>query len=70
MISRPIAFPPRRSLMKAATGLAGILSLGKAPAFAQAQPKKLVLPSITPPPEASGVMLKWFADQEIGRAHV
>ena len=63
MISRPILSTPRRRLLKTAGGLAGILALGHAPAFAQTQPKKLVLPNITPPPEASGVMLKWMAEQ-------
>jgi tripartite ATP-independent transporter DctP family solute receptor len=63
MIPRPIVPTSRRRLLKAGGGLAGILALGQAPAFAQAQPKKLVLPSITPPPEASGVMLKWMADE-------
>ncbi len=63
MNPRSILPTPRRRLLKTAGGLAGILAFGRAPAFAQAQPKKLVLPSITPPPEASGVVLKWMADQ-------
>jgi TRAP-type transport system periplasmic protein len=68
MIPRLIVPASRRRLLQAGGGLAGILALGKAPAFAQAQPKKLVLPSITPPPEASGVMLKWMADEVNARS--
>ena len=68
MISRPLLPVPRRRLLKTAGGLAGILALGKAPAFAQATPKKLVLPSITPAPEASGVMLEWMAKEITARS--
>ncbi|MEI7710206.1 MAG: TRAP transporter substrate-binding protein [Rhodospirillales bacterium] len=68
MIQRPLLPTPRRRLLQTAGGLAGILALGQAPVFAQAQPKKLVLPSITPPPEASGVMLKWMADEITARS--
>ena len=53
---------PRRSVLKAATGLAGILALGRAPAVAQTAPKKLVLAHIVPPPESGAVALKWLAD--------
>jgi tripartite ATP-independent transporter DctP family solute receptor len=68
MISRPLLPVPRRRLLKVAGGLAGILALGKAPAFAQATPKKLVLPSITPAPEASGVMLEWMSKEITARS--
>src|SRR5229473_5925419 len=44
----------RRRILEAA-GAAGILSLGKAPAFAQATPKKLIFAHVTPPPESSAV---------------
>ena len=53
---------PRRSVLKAATGLAGILALGRAPAVSQTAPKKLVLAHIVPPPESGAVALKWLAD--------
>src|SRR5258705_6670435 len=44
----------RRRILQAA-GAAGILSLAKAPAFAQATPKKLIFAHVTPPPESSAV---------------
>src|SRR6266702_8532020 len=44
----------RRRILEAA-GAAGILSLAKAPAFAQATPKKLVFAHVTPPPESSAI---------------
>ena len=53
--------PPRRTILKAAAGLAGILATGKAPAFAQAQPKKLIIAHIAPVPESGAVALDWFA---------
>lgn len=61
MIPRPILPAPRRTILKAAAGLAGILATGKAPAFAQAQPKKLIIAHIVPPPESGAVALEWFA---------
>lgn len=51
----------RRNVLQSAGGLAGILALGKAPAFAQTQPKKLVIAHITPPPESGAVALEWLA---------
>jgi TRAP-type C4-dicarboxylate transport system substrate-binding protein len=51
----------RRTIVKAAAGLAGILATGKAPAFAQTQPKKLIIAHVTPPPESGGTVLEWFA---------
>ena len=68
MTQKPLLPTPRRRLLKAAGGLAGILALGRAPAFAQVQPKKLVLPSITPAPEASGMMLEWMAKEITARS--
>jgi len=38
-----------------AAGAAGILGLGKAPSFAQTQPKKLVFAHVTAEPESSAV---------------
>jgi len=59
MVARTII--RRRNVLQSAGGLAGILALGKAPAFAQAQPKKLVIAHITPPPESGAVALEWLA---------
>ena len=42
--------PSRRRLLSgAASGLAGILALGRAPAFSQTAPKKLVMAHIVAP---------------------
>jgi len=61
-IPRPLLPTPRRTVLKAAAGLAGILATGKAPAFAQAEPKKLIIAHIVPPPESGAIALKWFAE--------
>ena len=53
----------RRSLVQGAGGLAGILALGRAPAFAQAEPKKLVFAHINPKPESAAVAFDWFAQE-------
>lgn len=60
MIPRPILPAPRRTILRAAAGLAGVLASGKAPAFAQAKPTKLIIAHITPPPESGAVALEWF----------
>jgi TRAP-type transport system periplasmic protein len=52
----------RRLLSRAAGGLAGILALGRAPAFAQTAPKKLVFAHIVAPPESSAVAFVEMAD--------
>src|SRR5713101_4032174 len=44
----------RRRVLQAA-GAAGLISLARAPAFAQATPKKLIFAHVTPPPESSAV---------------
>ena len=62
MIPRPILPAPRRAILKAAGGLAGILATGTAPAFAQTAPKKLIIAHIVPPPESGAVALKWLAE--------
>ena len=54
---------PRRTILKAGGGLASILALGKVPAFAQAQPKKIVIAHITPPPESGAIALAWLAKE-------
>src|SRR6201989_3254826 len=45
----------RRTLLRAGAGLAGILATGRAPAFAQTQPKKLVFAQINANPESAAV---------------
>src|SRR5207245_8412265 len=45
----------RRFLQQTGGGLAGALALGRAPAFAQTAPKKLVMAHIVAPPESSAV---------------
>ena len=62
ILPAPLFSPGRRTILKAAAGLAGILATGKAPAFAQATPKKLVIAHIVPPPESGAIALKWFAE--------
>jgi tripartite ATP-independent transporter DctP family solute receptor len=68
MVPRLVPPAPRRTLLKTAGGLAGILALGRAPAIAQTQPKKLVIAHIVPPPESGAVALKWFAEQVTERS--
>ncbi len=50
----------RRSLLRSASGLAGILATGRAPAFAQATPKKMQLAAVNPYPESGAVATEWF----------
>ncbi len=51
----------RRTLLRSAGGLAGILATGKAPAFAQAQPKKMQIAAVNPAPESGAIALEWYA---------
>ncbi len=67
-IPRPILPVSRRTLVKTAAGLAGALATGKAPAFAQTQPKKMVIAHIVPPPESGAVALEWFAREMTARS--
>lgn len=53
--------PSRRLLLRSAGGLAGILATGRAPAFAQAQPKKLQIAAVNPVPESGAIALDWYA---------
>jgi tripartite ATP-independent transporter DctP family solute receptor len=57
--------PDRRGFLTAAavTGLAGIIATGRAPAFAQAAPKKLVFAHINAQPESAAVAFQWMADE-------
>src|SRR5438270_10088160 len=52
----------RRLLGGSASGLAGVLALGRAPAFSQTAPKKLVMAHIVAPPESSAVAFAEMAD--------
>jgi tripartite ATP-independent transporter DctP family solute receptor len=52
----------RRRILQAA-GAAGIFSLSKAPAFAQATPKKLIFAHVTPEPESSAVAFAAMAKE-------
>jgi TRAP-type C4-dicarboxylate transport system substrate-binding protein len=51
----------RRTLLRAGAGMAGILATGRAPAFAQTQPKKLVFAHINAVPESAAVAFDWMA---------
>ena len=51
----------RRGVIRAAGGLAGILATGRAPAFAQAQPQKMIVAHVNPVPETGAVAMDWFA---------
>src|SRR3978361_1242947 len=51
----------RRTLLRSAGGLAGILATGHAPAFAQATPKKMQIAAVNPMPESGAIALDWMA---------
>ncbi len=53
----------RRTLLRAGAGMAGILATGRAPAFAQTQPKKLVFAHINAIPESAAVAFDWMAKE-------
>jgi tripartite ATP-independent transporter DctP family solute receptor len=57
----------RRRILQAA-GAAGILSFAKAPAFAQATPKKLIFAHVTPEPESSAVAFAAMAKEVTERS--
>jgi tripartite ATP-independent transporter DctP family solute receptor len=58
----------RRTLLRASAGMAGILATGRAPAFAQAQPKKLVFAHINAVPESAAVAFDWMAKEATARS--
>jgi len=58
----------RRRILQSA-GAAGLLSLAKAPAFAQATPKKLIFAHVTPPPESSAVAFVAMAKEVTERSN-
>ena len=53
----------RRTLLRAGTGVAAILTTGRAPAFAQSAPKKLVFAHINAIPESAAVAFDWMAKE-------
>ncbi len=53
----------RRTLMRAGAGMAGILATGRAPAFAQTAPKKLVFAHINAVPESAAIAFDWMAKE-------
>jgi tripartite ATP-independent transporter DctP family solute receptor len=63
-----IAETTRRRVLQAA-GVAGALAFTKAPAFAQATPKKLVFAHVTPQPESSAVAFAAMAEEVTKRSN-
>src|SRR5262245_27445489 len=60
----------RRSILKGmGAGLAGMIATRRAPAFAQAQAKKLVFAHINAPPESAAVAFDWFAKEVTKRSN-
>jgi len=59
----------RRTLLRAGAGMAGILATGRAPAFAQIQPKKLVFAHINAVPESAAVAFDWMAKELTARSN-
>ncbi|MBV9199177.1 MAG: hypothetical protein JO320_15405, partial [Alphaproteobacteria bacterium] len=62
MTESPPPATRRRFLLQTGGGFAGALALGRAPAFAQTAPKKLVMAHIVAPPESSAVAFVEMAD--------
>jgi tripartite ATP-independent transporter DctP family solute receptor len=58
----PFAATRRRFLQRAASGLAGVCALGRAPVFAQSAPKKLVMAHNVAPPESSAIAFAELAE--------
>ena len=69
-MSAPMSVVPlsRRTLLRVSAGMAGILATGHAPAFAQAQPKKLVFAHINAVPESAAVAFDWMAKEVTARS--
>ena len=53
----------RRTLLRAGAGLAGILATGRAPAFAQTAPTKLVFAHVNAAPESAAINFEWMAKE-------
>ncbi len=62
-------FLNRRTVLRAGAGMAGIIATGRAPAFAQAQPKKLVFAHINAIPESAAVAFDWMAKEATTRSN-
>lgn len=64
-MSAPVSRIPmnRRTLLRAGAGMAGILATGRAPAFAQTAPKKLVFAHINAVPESAALAFDWMAKE-------
>jgi tripartite ATP-independent transporter DctP family solute receptor len=58
----------RRTLLRAGAGMAGILATGRAPAFAQTAPKKLVFAHINASPESAAINFEWMAKEVNARS--
>jgi tripartite ATP-independent transporter DctP family solute receptor len=58
----------RRALLASGAGMAGILSVGRAPAIAQTQPKKLVFAHINAAPESAAINFEWMAKEVNARS--
>ena len=59
----------RRRLLRAGAAMAGILATGRAPAFAQGSPKKLVFAHINAIPESAAVAFDWMAKELTARSN-
>jgi len=58
----------RRTILRASGGMAAILATGRAPAFAQAAPKKLVFAHINAIPESAAIAFDWMAKEATVRS--
>jgi TRAP-type transport system periplasmic protein len=58
----------RRGLLQAGAGIASILATGRAPAFAQATPKKLAFANILGPPDVGAIGMELFAKEATARS--
>src|ERR1700744_6503742 len=67
--AKRLTAPSRRTLLRAGAGMAGILATGRAPAFAQTQPKKLVFAHINAVPESAAVAFDWMAKELTARTN-
>ena len=65
--AKPASFS-RRTILRGSAGLAGILATGRAPAFAQAQPKKLVFAHLNAVPESAAIAFDWMAKEATARS--
>ena len=60
--------PSRRRVLASAGGMAAILASGRAPIFAQAAPKKLVMAHLNAVPESAAVAFDWMAKEVTARS--